>query len=284
VTFSYHEPANVEEATALLAAHGAEATVLAGGTAFGILYRSGLIHPAHVVGLRRCAELRGIRADKDGLWIGALVTHREVERSAAVRAHHAAIADTFGRIATIRIRHQATVGGNLAHADPAQDPPPTLIAFDATVQVAGPSGARREIPVEKLFVDHFTTALADDELILGVRIPPVAAGTRATYLKFLPRSLDDYATVSAAAAIRLDADGRIAFVRVALGAVGPVPTRAHAVEAALTGQRPVPALLADAAALVRDEIDPLDDARGSVAYKKDMARVWTRRALEQVAA
>src|SRR5207244_738377 len=186
--------------------------------------------------------LRGVRSEKGALCVGALATHREVERSPAVRAHHPAIADTFGRIATIRIRHQATVGGNLAHADPAQDPPPTLIAFDAVVQIAGPRGARREIPVEALFADHFTTTLADDELIVGVRIPAVAAGTRAMYMKFLPRSQDDYATVSVAAAVRLDTDGRIASARIALGAVGPVPVRVHAVERAIIGRRPTPAL------------------------------------------
>jgi carbon-monoxide dehydrogenase medium subunit len=258
--------------------------VLGGGTAFAILYRGGLIRPAHVVGLRRCDELRGIRADASGLWIGALATHREIERSAIVRAHHAAIADTFARIATVRIRHQATVGGNLAHADPAQDPPPALIAFDATVTVAGPGGARRDIAIEELFIDHLTTSLLEGEIIVGVRIPPVAAGTRATYLKFLPRSQDDYATVSVAAALRLDGDGRIASLRVALGAVGPTPVRARAVEDAITGQRSSPQLLADAAALVRGAIEPLDDARGSAAYKRDMAVVWTRRALEQVVA
>ena len=284
VTYDYHEPTAVAEATALLAKHGADAVVLAGGTAFAILYRSGLIRPGHVVGLRRCAELRGVRADEKGLWIGALATHREVERSAAVRAHHAAIAETFGHIATVRIRHQATVGGNLAHADPAQDPPPTLIAFGATVSIAGAGGRTREVAVEEFFIDHFTTTLADDELILGVRIPPVPSTTRGTYLKFLPRSRDDYATVSVAAAVTLDADGRVSSARVALGAVATVPIRARRVEAALVGHRATPALLAEAAALVRDEIDPLDDARGSSAYKRDMAVVFTRRALESVAA
>ena len=284
MSFTYHEPGTVDEAAALLASHGPDTVVLAGGTAFAILYRGGLIRPAHVVGLRRCTELRGIRTDASGLWIGALATHREIERSAIVRAHHAAITDTFARIATVRIRHQATVGGNLAHADPAQDPPPTLIAFNATVTVAGRGGARRDIAIEELFVDHLTTSLVEGEIIVGVRIPPVAAGTRATYLKFLPRSQDDYATVSVAAALRIDGDGRIASPRVALGAVGPTPVRAQAVEDAIAGQRPSAGLFANAAALVRDAIAPLDDVRGSAAYKRDMAVVWTRRALEQVAA
>ena len=284
MSYDYHEPTSIDDATRLLATHGPDAVVLAGGTAFAILYRGGLIRPGHVVGLRRCTELRGIRADTRGLWIGALATHRDVERSAAVRAHHPAIAETFARIATVRIRHQATIGGNLAHADPAQDPPPILMAFDASVIVAGPGGARREVPLDELFVDTFTTMLGEGEIITGVRIPPVAAGTRATYQKFLPRSQDDYATVSVAAAVRLDADGHIASARVALGAVGPTPIRARAVEDAITLQRPRPGLLADAAALVRDVINPLGDARGSAEYKRDMAVVWTRRALERCVA
>src|SRR5258706_13834117 len=178
MSFTYHEPGTVDEAAALLASHGPDTVVLAGGTAFAILYRGGLIRPAHVVGLRRCTELRGIRADASGLWIGALATHREVERSAIVRAHHAAIADTFARIATVRIRHQATMGGNLAHADPAEDPPPTLIAFNATVTVAGPGGALRDRAIEELFFDHLSTRLVEGEIILAVLIPPVPAVPR----------------------------------------------------------------------------------------------------------
>ncbi|HZP95400.1 MAG TPA: xanthine dehydrogenase family protein subunit M [Candidatus Limnocylindria bacterium] len=284
MTFDYHEPATVDEATHLLRGHGGDAVALAGGAAFAILYRQGLIRPGHVVGLRRCEELRGIRLEGDALWSGALATHREVERSEAVRSHHPALAEAFARIATVRIRHQATVGGNLAHADPAQDPPPMLIALDAIARVAGPDGARRDVPVERLFVDHLTTSLADGELILGVSVPPVVAGTRATYVKFLPASLDDYATVSVAAAVRLDGDGRVASARVALGGAAPVPIRARAVERALIGARPAPALLRDAAELVRDEVDPLDGVRGSAAFKRDMATVWTRRALERLVA
>jgi carbon-monoxide dehydrogenase medium subunit len=283
VTFDYHEPSSVDEAVALLSRYGDDAFLLAGGTAFALLLKNGLIQPGHVVGLKRCEELRAIRMDGEALWIGALATHRDVERSATVRAHHPAIADTFAKIATVRIRNQATVGGNLAHADPAQDPPPTLIVFDAMVRTRTAEGGR-ELSVDGLFADQLTTVLAPAEIILGVRVPAVPPGTRAVYLKVLPRSLDDYATVSVAAALRLDTDGRVAFVRVALGSVGSVPIRAHAVERALLGERPTPARLREAAAAVRDEIDPVDDARGAAAYKREMAAVWTRRALEEVAA
>jgi carbon-monoxide dehydrogenase medium subunit len=278
MTFDFHQPTSLDEATGLLARHDADAIALAGGTAVVLLLQQGLIKPLHVVGLGGIAELRGIRDDGRGLWIGALATHREVERSAAVRAAHPMLADAFSRIATIRIRHQATIGGNLAHADPSQDPPPALIALDATVDIAGPRGARREVPVAELFVDQLETSLLPGELIVGVRVP-AAAGSRATFLKYLPRSADDYATVSAAAALRLAADGTVDHIRIALGSVGPTPVRARRAEAALQGGRPTPDRIRDAADLVRGEIEPIDDARGSAGYKTEMARVFTERAL-----
>ena len=150
--------------------------------------------------------------------------------------------------------------------------------------IAGPNGYRRETPLDGFFTDYFSVALEPGELILGVRVPLVAADTRATYMKFLPRSADDYATVGVAAVVRVDHDGLVASARVVLGAVGPTPMRAKRVEQALLGQRVTPQVLADAAALVRDEIDPIADARGSPDYKREMARVWTERALTAVAA
>jgi carbon-monoxide dehydrogenase medium subunit len=284
MSFQYHEAASLDEATDVLATHGADAMPIAGATAFSILYRHGLVRPAHVVGLRRCAELRGISAIDGVLRIGALATHREIETSAAVRAQHAVLADAFSRIATPRVRGQATLGGNLAHADPAQDPPPALMAFDAIVEVAGAGGSRRDVPLASLFVDYLTTSLDDAELIVAVRVPRVSAGTRAHFVKFLPRSQDDYATVSVAALVRLGPDGSVAHARVALGGVGPVPIRATQVEQALLGERLTKDRIAAAASVVTSAIDPLTDARGTAAYKRDMAVVWTRRALEQVTA
>jgi carbon-monoxide dehydrogenase medium subunit len=284
MSFEYHEAASLDEAIDLLATHSGDAMPIAGATAFSILYRQGLVRPAHVVGLRRCAELRGITAIDGVLRIGALATHREIETSAAVRAQHAALADTFSRIATPRVRGWATLGGNLAHADPAQDPPPALMAFDAIVEVAGPGGSRRDVPLASLFVDHFTTSLTDGELIVAIRVPPVSAGTRAHFVKFLHRSQDDYATVSVAALARLGPDGRVTHARVTLGAVGPVPIRATEVEHLLLGERLTTESIAAAAAVVTTAIDPLTDSRGTAAYKRDMAVVWTRRALERVAA
>lgn len=158
-----------------------------------------------------------------------------------------------------------------------------LMAIGAEVVATSARGART-IPLDALFVDVFTTSLRSDEILTSVRLPALAAGTRATYLKFLPRTADDYATVSVAAALRLADDGSVADVGVALGSCGPTPVRARSVEAALKGARPDPRGIADAAAGVTADIAPFDDARGSAAYKRDMARVWTERALTALVA
>ena len=278
MTYDYHEPREVAEALDLLVKHGEDAHLIAGGTATVLLLRQGLIRPGHVISLRAIGALSGIgRAHDGGLRIGATATHRQAERSADVRALSPALTNAFASVATVRIRNQATVGGSLAHADPAQDPPPMLAALGAAVTAVSPRGAR-SIAVEDLAIDHFTTTLAADEIITEVVVPRLAPRTRATYVKFLPRTADDYATVSVAAAMRL-ADGAVADTRIVLGAVGPTPIRARAAEAALAGAKPSRERLARAAALVRDEVDPLDDLRGSAEYKREMARVWTERAL-----
>ncbi len=275
MSYELHAARTVDDATALLARLGEDATVLAGGTAFALLWKQGLIRPAHVVDIHALAELRGIsRLADGGLRIGALATHREAERDPHVHAYCPALADTFAHVATIRVRNQATVGGNLAHADPAQDPPVMLLALDA-VAVARSARGERRIPLAALFVDQLATSLEPDELITEVVLPPLAGGTRAVYRKFLPRTADDYATVSVA--VMRSPDGA---TRVALGSVASTPVRAAACERALSGG----ASAADAARLVDEAIDPLDDARGPASYKRRMARVWTERALREVLA
>ena len=278
MTYDYHEPDTVAEAVDLLARHGEDAHLVAGATAFTLLWRQGLLRPSHVIGLRRIASLGGITSAGGGLAVGATVTHRAIERSADVARYCPALTRTFALVATVRVRNQATLGGNLAHADPAQDPPPMLIALGAEVVAISGSG-ERTIALDDLFVDVFTTSLRADEILTSVRFPALAPGTRATYLKFLPRTADDYATVSVAAALRLAEDGTVADVRVALGACGPTPVRARSVEAGLKGVRPDAKRIADAAARVDGDIEPFDDVRGSSAYKRDMARVWTERAI-----
>lgn len=280
MTFDYHEARSLDEVLELLTRHGDDAHLLAGGTATVLLMRQGLLRPGHVVGLRAVEELGGVsRTSEGGLRIGAMATHRAVERSSDAYAFSPALVDAFASVATVRIRNQATVGGNLAHADPAQDPPPMLAAFDGRVTIRSPRG-ERTVPVGDIAVDHFTSSLAHDEVITHVVLPPLAPGTRETYLKFLPKTADDYATVSVAATMRLADDGTIADVRLVLGAVGPTPLRLRKVEDAMRGQ--ARDRLSEAIAMVPDEVEPLDDARGSAAYKREMARVWTARAFRQL--
>jgi carbon-monoxide dehydrogenase medium subunit len=281
-SFDYHAPTSLAETFDLLGTYGDDAHLMAGGTALVLLLQQGLVQPGHVVGLRKVVELQGIRRlDDGGLEIKAMATHRQAETSPEVQAYCSALANNFARVATIRIRNQGTVGGNLAHAVPAQDPPPMLIALGGRAVVANRQGQRR-IPLDEFFVDYFETAMQPGEVLLSIELPPLPAGTRVTYKKFLPRTQDDYATVSVAAALRLGADNGCEEVRVALGAAGTTPIHARGVENALRGQRLDEQKIKDAAALVRDEVDPLDDLRGSAVYKREMARVWTQRALQEL--
>ena len=279
--FAYRRPETLEEAIELLDEHGDDAGPLAGGTALVLLMRQGLVRPEVVVGLDGIAELGGISATDDGVRIGATVTHRQAETSPVVADAAPLLVRTLSHVATIRIRNAGTVGGNLAHADPNQDPPVTLIAHGATISLTGPDGVR-SMPVEDFFVDYYETARRPSELVTAIDVPRLPAGTGASYLKFLPRSADDYATVSVAATVQLDEGGeRCEDARVALGSVAGVPLRARAVERALSGQVPTDEAIREAASQVREEVDPISDARGSAEYKREMAEVFVRRALAE---
>jgi len=280
--FDYVEPASLDEALEAVARDGDDAIVMAGGTAVVLLLKQDLIRPARVLALRRLDALRGIASDGT-LRIGALETHAAIARSRPVHEHAPALAATFASVATVRIREQATVGGNLAHADPAQDPPVTLLALDAVIVVASSARGERRIPIAELFVDLFETSLEPDELVLRVEIPPLPDGARATYKKFLPRSADDYATVSVAAVLARDASGRCTHARIALGAAGPVPLRARDAERSLEGHVVDDSAIHQAGALAAAETDPIEDLRGGADYKRAMAAVWTERALREVA-
>jgi carbon-monoxide dehydrogenase medium subunit len=280
--FDYVEPETLDEALEILAADPDETLVMAGGTSLVILMKQDLVRPARVLGLRRIAQLREIGASDAGLGLGALATHGALARSQPVRTHAAALASTFAAVATVRIREQATLGGNLAHADPAQDPPVTLLALDG-VAVARSRFGERRIPLEALFVDLFETSLEPGEILLRVELPRLPAGARVTYRKLLPATLDDYATVSVAAVIATDDNGACTHARIALGGAATVPLRARDAERSLAGRRLDDAAIREAAALAAAAADPIDDLRGSAAYKRAMAAVWTERALREVA-
>ena len=280
--FDYVEPETLEEALEILAGDPDNTLVMAGGTSLVILMKQDLVRPERVLGLRRIAELRDIGASDAGVALGALATLGALARSQRVRGHTVALASTFAAVGTVRIREQATLGGNLAHADPAQDPPVTLLALDG-VAVAKSRFAERRIPLDGLFTDLFETSLERGELLLRVELPPLPKGARATYKKFLPATLDDYATISVAAVIATDANASVTHARIALGGAGPVPLRARDAERSLAGRRLDDAAIREAAALAAAATDPIEDLRGSAAYKRAMAEVWTERALREVA-
>ncbi len=279
--FEYRAPRGLDEALAVLREHGDDARVVAGGTALVTMMRQHLVRPGCLVSLRDVQGLNRIEATNGALRLGALVTHREAEVSPLVRERLPVLAETFRRVATVRIRHMATIGGALAHADPNQDPPVTLLALGARVEIRGARG-HRELPLGEFFRDYYETALEPGELVTAVTVPllPVASG--ATFLKFLPRTADDYATVAVAAIVTLEPDGeRCREARIALGSVGVTPLRGMAAEAILSGQRLSESLLQAAGEAVKGVVDPLSDHRGSAAYKREMTGVMIGRALTQ---
>lgn len=271
--FEWCRPGSLAEALDLLATDGAIA--LGGGTATALLLKQGLLSPARVVWLRHVPELQGIR----GLQLGGGCTLAEIAHDPGVRAAYPALAACAAGVGNVRIRAVATLGGALAHADPAQDLPPMLAALGAEAVLAGPGGERR-LPVGDLFTGYMETAIAPGELIVRVQLPPPGPGTRATYVKFTPRSRDDYATVGVACRVELDAGGICTDAAVALAGVGPTPLRPDGVREALAGKRPDAHDLEAAATAAATTIDPWDDFRGSAAYKRAMTEVWVRRALE----
>ena len=278
--FTFHAPGTLDEALALLSQHNGDAKVMAGGTALTTLLKQSLIAPDHIVSLHRIQGLDSIEASNGTLNIGGLVTQRSMETSAVVKENAPLLAEAYRRVATIRIRNVATVGGGIAQADPAMDPPPSLFILGASV-VATSSRGQRTIPISEVYADYYETTLEPDEIVTQVQVPVQPSGAAWTYIKYLPRTEDDYATVSVAAIGRLE-DGKVADVRVALGAVAPTAVRASNVEEALMGQTPTAEMLREVSQAVTGIVDPTDDPRGSAWYKRDMSAIFTRRALEKV--
>jgi carbon-monoxide dehydrogenase medium subunit len=281
IDFEFHRPESLDEVFGLLERYGEDARLMAGGTALVLQMKQRLAQPSHVVGMRRLAGLDALNAIEetdDGIRIGALCTQRKVEDSPLVKERLPLLAETLGRVATPRIRNMATIGGGLVNGDPNQDPPPSLIALGASVELVSSAGSRT-VPVEALFRDYYETDVQPGEVLASVTVPPQPADSGWAYLKFLPRTADDYGTVSVAAVISREADGSCRDARIVLGSVGVTPVRAYEAESLLQGGPLGDEIIRAAAATLRDAVDPLDDFRGSAEYKRDMAEVFTRRAV-----
>ena len=276
--FDYVRPSTVDEAVAALVAGGEDAKVLGGGQSLMPVLRLRMGAPTVVVDTTRIDEMKGITDTGSAIVIGAGVTHDEVEKSALVRDHVALLAKATAAVADRQIRHRGTLGGALAHADPAGDQPGTALALGATFTIAGPGG-RREVPASEFFVDYFTTAVGPDEVLVNESFPKYT-GWGAHYEK-LNRTAQAWAIVGVAAAVRMDG-GAIAEARIGLTNMGSGPVRASSVEAALVGASSLDAIAA-AAASAADGTSPNSDIHAQADYREHLARVLTKRAVAKAA-
>ena len=277
--FEYHTPGSIGEATALLARLGEDAKVLSGGQSLIPLMKLRLATPPHVVDINGIQGLDGIREADGFLRIGALTRESDLEDSEIVRTRYPLVHDTCKVIADPLVRNLATLGGNLAHGDPANDHPATMLALGAEVVAVGPRGERR-IPIASFFTGPFATALRPDEILVEVRIPTPPARSGGAYLK-LERKVGDFATAAVAVQLTLSAAGTVDRAGIGLTNVGLTPIKATRAEAALTGRRPDAPTIKQAAELAAAAAEPSEDLRGSVEYKRDLVRVLTARALRR---
>ncbi len=277
-SFEYHSPASVEEAVALLGEHGDSAKILAGGQSLIPAMRFRLAMPGTLIDINRIADLDFIREENGNLVIGGLTREASVEESMLVSDKYPLLADTAKVIADPLVRNMATVGGNLAHADPANDHPATMLAYNAEIVAQGPGGTRT-IPIDEFFTGLFETVLQPDEILTAIRIPAPGNGSGGAYLK-VERKVGDYAISAVAVQLTLEAD-RVSAARIGLTNLSPVPMRATEAEQALVGQAPTDEVLEAAGQAAAAQCDPSADLRGSVEYKRDLTRVVTKRAIRK---
>jgi carbon-monoxide dehydrogenase medium subunit len=275
--FDYVAPSTLDEAIRLLAASGGEAKILAGGHSILPMLKLRLAQPGTLIDIGRIPGLNNISVSGDGISIGALVTHAQVSRSADVRRGLPALAEAAGTVGDIQVRNRGTIGGSLAHADPAGDIPAAFLALDGQIVTQGPNGSKT-YDAAGFFVGILTTALGEDEIVTAVKFPALPARTGSAYVKF-DHPASHYALTGVAASITVGGDGRITRARIGVTGVGPVAYRAKGVEAALIGQDA--SGVAGAVASAADGIDCNDDIHASAEYRAHLARVFTRRAVEE---
>jgi carbon-monoxide dehydrogenase medium subunit len=275
--FEYVAPETLEEAVARKADGGDEALVLAGGQSLIPLLSLRLASPSLLVDLGRIADLSYVRADEGSLAIGAMTRHREVERRGDLDGPLGLLEDAIPFIGHPAIRNRGTVGGSVAHADPAAEWPALAMALDATVEAVGPAGARN-IDAADFFVGPFTNALHPDEIVREVRLRPPGRGAGSAFVE-QGRRHGDFALVGVAAVLEADADARVSRAAIALVGVGGGPVRAASAEAALTGGRLTEDAIAAGAALAEEDVDPPSSVHASAAYRRHLVRVLVTRAV-----
>jgi len=276
-SFEYLRPKTLPEAIGMLQQYGEDAKILSGGQSLIPMMKLRLARPGYLVDINRITGLAHIKEEGGYLKIGGLTREAELEASPLVRAKYQIIIDTAHVIADPQVRNLATVGGNLAHGDPANDHPATMVALGAQVVATGAKG-ERVIPIEEFFLTLFSTALQHDEILTEIRIPIPPPRSGGVYLK-LERKVGDFATAAVAVQITLDDKGACQKVGIGLTNVGPTPVKARKAEDFLRGKKLDEANIAQAAQLAADEADPSADLRGPVEYKKGLVKELAKRAL-----
>lgn len=275
--FEYFAPTTLHDALALLHKYGPEAKLLSGGQSLIPLMKLRMAAPAYLIDINRLPGLDSLQESHGFLSIGALTREADLEHSELVRTRYPIVYETARVIGDPLVRNLATIGGNLAHADPANDHPATMLALAAEIVATGPEGTRT-IPAAEFFTDFFTTALRPDEILTTIRLPAPAASSGGAYIK-LERKVGDFAIAGVAAYLTLDASGLCVRVGIGLTNVAPIALKAHGAEAFLQGKPLDEDSIKQAAQLAAEAAMPETDLRGSVAYKQDMVRVLTMRAL-----
>jgi carbon-monoxide dehydrogenase medium subunit len=275
--FEYHAPSTIQEALALLTQYGEDAKILAGGHSLIPIMNLRLAQPKALIDLGKIAGLSGIREEHGTLVIGAMTTHYMVESSALLKGKVPLLPETAAVIGDVQVRNRGTIGGSIAHADPAGDLPAAAVALDMQLKAVGPKG-ERTIRAREFFVDILTTALQPDEILTEVRVPAFAPHTGSAYEKF-PNPASRYAIVGAAAVVTVDGNGVCQKASVGLNGITGKPVAAVGVEQALVGQRLTDQTIQEAAAKAADGLEPLGDIFASAEYRAHLARVYTKRAL-----
>lgn len=276
--FDYHSPDTLSDAIALLSRLGPDAKIMTGGQSLLPLLKLRLGQVSDLVDLGRVPGLEYIKEEGGFLKIGAGTRESTIERDAIIASKYPILLDTARVIADPIVRNRATIGGNLAHGDPANDHPATMLALGAAVVVRGPKG-ERTIPIAQFFTGLFTTALAHDEILTEIRIPIPPARSGGAYVK-LERKVGDFATAGAAAQVTLGKNGTVEQAGIGLTNAGPTPVKATDAERHLVGKKPDAEVIAETARLAAKATSPSADRRGAVDYKREMARVLTMRALK----
>ena len=280
--FEYHAPSSAGEAVELLAQHGDGAKILAGGHSLIPLMKTRLARPDVIIDLGKVQGMSYVRDEKGGLAIGAMTTYYQLESSDLVQSRAPALSDAASVVADPQVRNMGTIGGSLAHSDPAADLPAVVIALRASI-ITSSSGEHRTIEADDLFVDLLTTSLRSDEILSEVRIPAPAEGSGSAYVKFANKA-SHFAIVGVAASVTLGSDGSCRDVSIGVTGAGASAVRAAAAEAALTGSKADDDAIRSAASEAAAGIDFNDDVHASAAYREHLTKVFTERALKAAVA